>query len=56
MRTTPKVMPPILFCWPTTSQTDIGGTAVEFEPEFPPISHYIFLPCDRWQQRGSLTK
>ena len=23
---------------------------------FPPISHYMLLPCDRWQQRGSLTE
>ena len=23
---------------------------------FPPISHCILLPCDRWQQRRSLTK
>jgi len=23
---------------------------------FPPISHYILLPCDRWKQRGSLTE
>ena len=23
---------------------------------FPPIFHYILLLCDRWQQRGSLTK
>ena len=23
---------------------------------FPPIFHYILFPCDRWQQRGSLTK
>ena len=23
---------------------------------FPPIFHYIFLLCDKWQQRGSLTK
>ena len=23
---------------------------------FPPIFHYILLPCDRWQQRGSVTK
>ena len=22
---------------------------------FPPIFHYMLLPCDRWQQRGSLT-
>ena len=23
---------------------------------FPPIFHYMLLPCDRWQQRGSLAK
>ena len=23
---------------------------------YPPISHYILLLCDRWQQRGRLTK
>jgi len=23
---------------------------------FPPISHYMLLPCHTWQQRGSLTK
>ena len=23
---------------------------------FPPVSHYMLLPCDRWQQRGNLTK
>jgi len=23
---------------------------------FPPILHYILLSCDRWQQRGSVTK
>jgi len=26
-----------------------GGT-------FPPIFFYMLLPCDRWQQKGSLTK
>ena len=26
-----------------------GGT-------FPPVFHYTLLPCDRWQQRGSLTE
>jgi len=30
------VMSPILLCWPTTSEADGGGTAVEVEP-----SHYI---------------
>ena len=23
---------------------------------FPPISHYILLHCDKWQQRGTLTE
>ena len=23
---------------------------------FPPMFHYILLPCDRWQQRNNLTK
>ena len=49
-----KVIPPILLCWPTTSEADVGGMAIEVEP-----SHqycYILLPCDRWQQKGSLTE
>jgi len=25
-------MPPILLCWPTTSEADAGGMAVEIEP------------------------
>jgi len=27
-----KVMPPVLLYWPTTSEVDVGGMAVEFEP------------------------
>lgn len=27
-----KLMPPILLCWPTVSEVDIGGVAVEAEP------------------------
>jgi len=27
-----KVMPPILFFWPTTSEADVGGMAVDAEP------------------------
>ena len=27
-----KVMPCILWCWPTTSEADVGDTAVEAEP------------------------
>ena len=26
------VMPPILLCWPTVSEVDVGGTAVEVQP------------------------
>ena len=46
-------MPPLLLCWPTTSEAHVGGMAVEIEP-----SHQYsttFCCCDRWQQRGSLT-
>ena len=32
MRVALKVVLPILFCWPTTSEADVGGTAVEDEP------------------------
>ena len=50
----PKVMAPILFCWPTMSEADVG-MAVEFEP-----SHQYAIPfcfhANRWQQRSSLTK
>jgi len=28
----PKIMPPILWCWSTTSEVDVGGMAVEAEP------------------------
>ena len=28
----PKVMPPILLCWPMVSEVDVGGMAVEGEP------------------------
>ena len=31
-RAASKVMPPILLCWPTMSQADIGGMTVEVEP------------------------
>ena len=38
MRVAPQVMPPILICWPTTSEMDVGGRAVEAEP-----SHQYFI-------------
>ena len=31
MRSALKVMPAILLCWPTTSEVDAGGMAVELE-------------------------
>ena len=27
-----KVVPPMLLCWPTTSEVDVGGVAVKVEP------------------------
>ena len=32
MRAAPKVTPPILLYWPTTSEVDAGGMEVEVEP------------------------
>ena len=32
MRSAPKVMPPILWCWSMALEVDVGGTAVEAEP------------------------
>ena len=31
-RAVPKVIPPILLCWPMTSEANGGGVAVEVEP------------------------
>ena len=31
MRASPKVMPPMLLCWYTMSEADVGGTVVEVE-------------------------
>ena len=31
-RAAPKLMPPILFCWPTTSEANVVDMAVEVEP------------------------
>jgi len=32
MRATPKVTPPIFWCWPTMSEVDVGGMVAEPEP------------------------
>ena len=50
----PKGTPPILWCWPTTSEKDVGGIGSRGWT-FPPMLHYILLLCDGWQQWGSLT-
>ena len=39
-----KVVPPVLLCWPTTPEADVGGLSVEAEHSH----HYsMLLPCDR---------
>ena len=52
MRAALKVMPPLLLCWPTVSEMDVGGGTRGWT--FPPVFHYMLLPCDRWQQSGGL--
>ena len=43
-----KVMPPVLLCWPTMSDVDVGGMAAEVEP-----SHqYAVIFCDFGYSRG----
>lgn len=34
MRADLKVRPPVLLCLPTMSEADIGGIAVEVEPDY----------------------
>ena len=46
IRVAPKLMPPILLCWPTTSEADVGNMAVEVEP-FRQYSIKFCLPCER---------
>jgi len=55
MRVAPKVMLHILLYWPMMSEVHVGGRTVKAESSHP-IFHYILLPCDRWQQRGSVTE
>ena len=54
----PKVMPPILWCWPIRGH-DIRAGCWWYNTRcwtFLPVFHYILLLCDRWHWRGSLTK
>ena len=42
MRAAPKVMPPVLLCWPMTSQVNVGGMAVEVESS---CQYLVMLHC-----------
>jgi len=42
MRADPKVMPPVLLYWPTMSEVDVDGMAVEDEHS---CQHYITFCC-----------
>ena len=48
-RTSLKVMPPILLCWPTMSVADGGGMAVKVEP-----SHQYSISCCCCMMDGSI--
>jgi len=45
----PKAMPPFLFCWPTTSEADVGGMAVEVEPSTNIPFHFVAM----WQMAAA---
>ena len=51
-----KTMPPILLCWPTTSEAHFGWWYGNRGSSSQPIFHYILLLCDWWQQRDSQTE
>ena len=44
-------MPLIVLCWPMMTEVKDGGLAVEVEPS---QQYSALLPCDRWQQKGSV--
>jgi len=48
-RAAPKVMPSVLSCWPTMSEEDVGGMAVEAEPshQYPITSCYHAIDGSR---------
>ena len=48
----PKVMSPILWCWLTTSEVNVGDMALEVESFY---QYFIKFCCHVTQQRGSLT-
>ena len=42
-RAAPKVMCLILVCWPTMSDVDVGGMAVEVEPSDHILLHFVSI-------------
>jgi hypothetical protein len=40
---TPKVLPPILLRWPTMSEADAGGMAVEVEPSRQQVISFVAM-------------
>lgn len=42
MQASPKVMSPILLCWPTVSEADVGGLAVE-------VQMVVTVPENSWE-------
>ena len=55
MRAGLKVMPPIFFCWPMTSEAGAGNTAVEAEPS---QQYFVMFCCcaKDGSRGGSLTE
>jgi len=52
IRTAPKVMPPVLLCWPMISEADVSGIAAEVE-----LSHHHSIPfccCVTDDSRGAV--
>lgn len=54
LRATLKVIPSILWCWPTMSEADVGSMVIVWT--FPQTFYYTLLVWDRWQQWGNLTE
>ena len=54
MMAAPKIMPLVLLHWPTTSEVDIGGTAVEVEPshQYSVIANYSNIAVRQMAAEG----
>ena len=51
MRATSKVMPPILLCWPTMSEANVGGMAAEAETPSTTIPLHVAAVQQRWSDK-----